>query len=101
LSAQRPVESLRVSAAAPASPASGGLPAGLKTTLVEQPLLPTEILHVSAAPSTSAAAAYPIQFTCTLPDNKEQLAGAELYVRGEEIFITPDFERLNGGLLTR
>ena len=101
VAAQRPADPLRVAAAASINSAAGGLPSALRNTLVEQPLLPTEILNVSASPSTSAAAAYPIQFTCTLPDNKEQLAGAELYVRGEEIFITPDFERLTGGLLTR
>ena len=101
LSAQRPADPLHASAAAVINPATGGLPSGLRSTLVQQPLLPTEILSVSAAPAASAKAGYPIQFTCNLPDNKQQLAGAELYVRGEEIVITPDFERLTGGLQTR
>ena len=101
LTAQRPADPVRLATAAAMSPAPGGVPAALRSTHVEPPLLPAEILHVSAAAATSATAAYPIQFTCTLPDNKEQLAGAELYVKGTEIFITPDFERLTGSLLTR
>jgi hypothetical protein len=101
LTAQRPADPLRFAAVAPTTVAPGGVPASLRSTLVEQPLLPNEILGVSATPSTSALLAYPVQFTCTLPDNKEQLAGAELYVKGNEVFITPDFELLTGGLLTR
>lgn len=101
LAAQRPADPVRAAAAATVAPAAGGLPSGLRSTLVQAPLLPTEILGVSAAPTASAKSDYPIQFTCTLPDNKQQLAGAELYVRGEEIVITPDFERLRGGLQSR
>lgn len=101
LGAQRPADPLPAASAAPTTSATGGLPADLLRTLVQQPLLPAEILRVSAAPSASAILPYAIQFTCTLPDNKEQLAGAELYVKGGEILITPDFERLTGGLLTR
>ena len=44
---------------------------------------------------------YPIQFTCTLADNKRQLAGAELYVRDDLITLVPTFEQLDGGLLSR
>jgi hypothetical protein len=77
------------------------VPAALQATLVDQPLLPAEILTVSAAASASANAPYPIQLTCTLPDNKQQLGGAELYLRGTEIWISPNFEKLTGGLLTR
>jgi hypothetical protein len=36
-----------------------------------------------------------------LPDNKHQLAGAALYLRQAEIFITPEFEKISGGLLSR
>ena len=101
LVALRPADPSRVPAGASALPAPAGVPAALRSTLVEQPLLPTEVLGVSAAPSASSGAPYSIQFTCTLPDNKAQLAGAELYVRGDQIWITPDFERLTGKLLTR
>ena len=54
-------------------------------TLVLVPLLPTDILRVAAAPSTRADAPYSIQFTCSFPDKKQQLAGAELYVRGDNL----------------
>jgi hypothetical protein len=71
------------------------------STLVQKPLLPAEIIAVTAASFADAQAPYAIQFTCKLPDNKQQLAGAELYVKGSEIVITPDFELLTGGLLAR
>lgn len=101
LDAERPTESAVAIGAASASAAPGGLPDDLRATLVEPPLLPADILTVSAAAAASAHAAYPIQFTCTVPDNKQQLAGAELYLKGDEVIITPDFELLTGGLLTR
>ena len=100
VAASRPADPLRT-AAASTLPAPGGVPAALRSTLVEQPLLPAEILTVSAAPTASAGAPYLIQLTCTLPDNKEQLGGAELYVHNDEIWITPNFEKLTGGLLAR
>jgi hypothetical protein len=81
--------------------APAGLPAELRATLLVTPLLPTEILAVAAAPLASTDAPYPIQFTCTLPDEKHQLADAELYVRGGEIFVTPNFEHLAGALAVR
>ena len=83
------------------SAAIGGLPGGLRETLVEPVKLPEEILNVSAAPSVNAMFVYPIGVKCSLPDIKQQLAGAELYVHGDELVITPNFERLAGGLLAR
>jgi hypothetical protein len=77
------------------------VPADLRSTLVEVPLLPTEILHVAAAPTTATLLPYPIQFTCTLPDDKKQLGGADLYVRGETVVITPTFEHVTGDLQIR
>jgi hypothetical protein len=101
LAAQRPADPVRGAPAAPTTAALGGLPSSLVSTLVQKPLLPAEILAVTAAPSVSAVQSYAIQFTCTLPDNKQQLAGAELYVKDAEIIITPDFELLAGELLAR
>lgn len=101
VAAQRPADSVRATAAAPTTAVLGGLPSELVATLVQKPLLPAEIHAVTAAPSVSALQPYPIQFTCTLPDNKQQLAGAELYFKDGEIVITPDFELLSGALLAR
>ncbi len=81
--------------------AAGGLPPMLRETLIDPPALPSEIVSVAAAPSANALMAYPIGFRCTLPDNKQQLAGADLYVRGDQVVIVPDFDRLAGGLLSR
>jgi hypothetical protein len=101
LGAQRPADPGRVPGGAAALPAPAGVPAALRSTLVQQPLLPTEILSVSASPTISSGTPYSVQFTCTLPDNKAQLAGAELYLKDDQIWITPDFERLTGKLLAR
>lgn len=101
LAAQRPADPIRGLMVAPTMSVAGGLPSELVSTLVQKPLLPAEILAVTAAPSVGAQQPYSIQFTCTMPDNKQLLAGAELYVKENEILITPDFELLTGGLLSR
>ena len=101
LEAQRPAANSGANSGATVSASAGGLPASLKTTLVDAPLLPTEIVSVTAAPTAASGSAYIIQFACTLPDNKQQLAGADLYLRGEEAIIAPTFEKLSGGLQTR
>ena len=101
LAAQRPADPVSALIAAPVSSAAGGLPLGLRSSLVDEPLLPAEILSVAAAPNATAAEPYSIQFSCALPDDRQQLGGAHLYLRSGEIFLVPHFERLDGGLLTR
>ena len=101
LDAELPADPLPVGPAAPAATAGAGLPASLRDTLIDQPKLPTDIVSLTAAPAVNSLFAYPISFKCTLPDNKQQLAGAELYVRDGEIIVAPDFDRLAGGLLSR
>lgn len=101
LDAQRPADSTSIGVATSTTTSSGGLPNDLRSTLVEPPLLPAEILSVAAAGTISAQRAYPIQFTCATPNNKQQLAGAELYLKDNEVVITPDFELVTGTLLTR
>lgn len=101
LDARRPSDPTTTLIAAPVSPAAGGLPDGLKATLVDLPSLPLDIQSVVAAPNITVGEEYTIRFTCTLPDDREQLASAQLYLRGSEIIFLPNFERLSGGLLTR
>jgi hypothetical protein len=101
LVAQRPADGARTGGGAEVTAAPGGLPAELRSTLVEAPLLPVEITGAAAAPVTSALQAYLIQLTCTLPNEKQQLGGAELFVRGDTLVITPTFEPLAGALRTR
>ena len=81
--------------------APGGLPAELKSTLVEAPLLPLEITSVSAAPTAVAGIDYTMLVGYTQPDNKRLISGAHLYVRPGHIVVVPDFERLGGTLLSR
>lgn len=101
LTAQRPADPVAAVIAAPVSPAAGGLPAALRSSLLDQPRLPAEILTVAAAPNTTVAQPYSIQFSCSLPDDQQQLGGAQLYLREGEIYLVPNFERLVGELLTR
>lgn len=101
LTAQRPADPGPRSGGAATSAVAGGLGSDLGSSLLEMPLLPAEITQVSATASVSALLPYPIQFTCTLADNKRQLAGAELYVRDDLITLVPTFEQLDGGLLAR
>jgi len=101
LTAERPADPLRIGNAAATKAAPGGLPASLAGTLVDVPLLPTQISSVTAAPETSTMFAYPLEFTCAFADNKQQLNGAYLYVREGEMIVVPNFEHLTGDLLAR
>ncbi len=83
------------------TPARGGLPSELASTLVEPPMLPGNISHATAAGSVDAAKPYSIQFVCDVPDDHQQLGGALVYVKGEDLFVVPTFERLGHGLLSR
>jgi len=100
IDASRPADSIR-EAGLVTAPAPGGLPDELRRTLVEPPLLPLSIGSVSAAPTAVSGIDYSIGLTYTLTDNKRQLSGAHLYEREGEIIIVADFERLDGGLLSR
>jgi hypothetical protein len=99
------VEATRpVDGAAPrdtAAPSAGGIPHDLRETIVESPLLPEEIVSVSAAPTAASGIDYPISLTYTQPDNHRQLSGAHVYAKPGEIVIVADFERIEGDLLAR
>lgn len=101
LPAHRPADRSSVSGGAAVATTGGGLPADLRSTLVEPLLLPAEILSVTAAPTAHALLPYAIELTCTLPNDKQQLGGAELYLRGNTLVIAPTFEHVGGDLLTR
>jgi hypothetical protein len=101
LAATRPTETLRISARAPIVAAPGGLPADLVTALTAVPLPPARVTHIIAARETSTAQPYIVDFTATLPDEKEELLDAQIYVREGRLVLVPNFERVPGGLLVR
>lgn len=101
LPAQRPADRTGTRGGAIVSPAAGGLPADLRSTLVEPILLPAEIVNVTAAPTASTLTPYAIELTCSLPNDKQQLSGAELYVKENALVLVPIFENVAGDLLTR
>jgi len=99
--AEIPADAVRIGSPAAVTNAPGGLPKELRDTLVEVPLLPVDIESVRAPATANTLFPYEFLFTCVMPDNKHQLGGAELYVRNNEIVITPDFEKLTGDLISR
>ncbi len=101
LPAHRPADGPRTNGGAAVTSAPGGVPATLRSTLVEPPILPVEIVSVSAGPLANTLQSYSIQFTCTLANDQQQLGGAELYLREDDIVLVPTFERIDGTLLTR
>ncbi|HSY54634.1 MAG TPA: hypothetical protein VK785_09315 [Opitutaceae bacterium] len=101
LPAVRPTELLHPPAPARVMAAPGGLPADLATAVVATPLPPASVTHVVAARETSAAQPYIVDFTATLPDEKEELLDAQVYVREGSLVLVPNFERVAGGLLVR
>lgn len=101
LTAQRPADPKPIADGAAITRAPGGLPENLRVTLVEQPRLPTSYPKLTAAATANTLLPYPIQFTCSVGDNHQQLAGAQLYLKDDHIVIVPEFERLGGELLAR
>ena len=97
----RVADDIPVRAGARVRPLAGGLPADLAATLVEVPQLPVDITNVTAASIATTVQAYRIRFACTLPGERQQLAGADLYLRGDNVVLTPTFEPLAGGLQAR
>lgn len=97
-----PLERVRLmnTLAAPVS-ATGGLPEGLATTLVEVPPMPVSFSSVLAPRETASLLPYPVLFTCILADQKHQLSGAQVFVRGLSVVIIPVFEPLDGELTAR
>lgn len=100
LEVERPADGQRKTPAAFAT-SLGGLPSPLASTLVETPLLALEFSSVAAATESNAMFAYPIEFTCSLPDNKEELGEVYFYAHEGNIYIVPEFEKLSGTLLSR
>ncbi len=99
--AQRPAGRTGAAGGAVIGKAPGGVPEDLRSTLVEPPRLPTEITAVTAAAATSTLTPYQIELNCSLPDDRHQLGGAELYLKGDALVLTPTLERVGGELLTR
>ena len=101
LTADRPAEPLRNVPAIATNSIAGGLPSSLASTLVDKPLLATKILSITTPGESNTLLAYTIEFTCAVSDNRQELSNVHLYLRDGEIFLVPQFDRLNGELLSR
>jgi hypothetical protein len=101
IAATRPADGARVPDGAAFAPAPGGLPEDLKKTLVEPVLLPAEIVNVAAAPVANTLMAYEVQLLCTLPDERKQLGGGDLYLRGDQVVLAPTFIAVGDDLVAR
>lgn len=76
--------------------AEGGLPLDLQKAVADSPLLPAEVSAVAAPAALDHVGAYVIQFRCTVGDNQQLVAGAELYAKSGSIVIVPECEKLLG-----
>ena len=83
------------------STVAGGLPPPLDSTLVEPPRLPAAYANLITASELSAHDAARMQFNARLEGDHEQLAGAAVYIRNDEIVIVPSFEPVPGSLQAR
>jgi hypothetical protein len=101
LPVEHPAEPLATPSPAKTIPAIGGLPSALSSTLVDKPILPTDILSVTATAVTNPLFSYSLEFTCGVADNKQQLGNVHLYSREGQIYIIPETEPLTGELLAR
>lgn len=90
-----------MSTLAATTPAPAGLTDGLATTLVEIPSMPESFSSVSAPRETATLIPYPVVFTCVSGDQKHQLGGAQVFVRGRQIVIVAQFESIDGDLIAR
>jgi hypothetical protein len=90
-----------ISATALVTDAPGGVPAFLANALLDAPLLSPGFRQVAAPREASALQPYRIFFTCELPDGKLQPKGAEVYLRGNNLVIVPQFETIPGELFAR
>ncbi|MFZ9683502.1 MAG: hypothetical protein ACO3DQ_09925 [Cephaloticoccus sp.] len=105
LTADQPADT----AAGPATPwprleagrTAGGLPAALKDSLFDQPALPSGYTAAYGATTMNALLGLTLGFECDAGDAHHQLAGAYLYVQGDQLIIAPEVEPLAGGLTTR
>jgi hypothetical protein len=80
---------------------AGGLPGGLSATFIDAPLLPQIITSVYASKQIQTGLPYTVLFNCSLPNQKEQLGGSQIYIKDNTIAIVPQFEALAGGLIAR
>lgn len=95
-----PGEITRGTPAQPA-PAPGGVPDMLAKTLVEAPLLPAGYRDLVTAAELPSLLPARIQFVARLETDREQLGGAEVFLRENTIVIVPTFEPVPGDLQTR
>jgi hypothetical protein len=97
----RPADPKPIADRAPTQGEAGGLPADLRASFLSPEILATEIGPVEAAPVLDAGETYRIQFSCTQADNRREIIGAHLFLKGGRIFAVPDCAPLAEGLVAR
>lgn len=74
----------------------GGVPAPLAEILLDLPQLPNVVRNVEAAAQAGPEQPYTITFTCDAPGLAEQLTQAWVFVRDDQVTITPRIEPRTG-----
>lgn len=83
------------------SSAPGGLPRPLDSTLVELPRLPASYADLVVPAELATHAPALLQFTARVESDHEQLGGAAVYIREDQVVIVPTFEPVPGELRAR
>jgi hypothetical protein len=79
----------------------GDIPHTLRESLFDQPAMADSYEQLNAGVHANTLMPYVLSVQSITADLKHQIAAAYVYVRGDRIFIIPEIEELNGGLLAR
>lgn len=79
----------------------GDIPGGLRDSLFDQPVMADSYEQLNATGHANTLMPYTFSVQTVTADQKQQIAAAYVYVRGDAIYIVPEVENLEGGLLTR
>ena len=79
----------------------GDIPGGLSESLFDQPVMADSYEQLNATAYANTLMPYVISVQTSTTDQRPQIAAAFVYVRGDAIYIVPEVEKLEGGLLTR
>ena len=99
LEAARLLPPAQLGAVIEAAPA--GLPPPLDSTLVEPPRLPAGYSDLLVAAELAHAEPLRLQFTARLDRDREQLSGASVFLREDQVVLVPEFEPVPGELRPR
>ena len=97
----RPTNPHRHESTVDAKTIPGDIPHTLRESLFDQPAMADSYEQLNAPEHANTLMPYILSVQSITADLKHQITAAFVYVRGDRIFIIPEIEKLEGGLLTR